>query len=70
MLGFWWRQVWWISVGVTNCVTNRVPVCLYQVPSTLDLSKLGDDVMLDQTCYCSLQNEAMFLFLGQSYRCK
>lgn len=60
MSGSLWRQVWWMSAGVTNRVTNRVPVCLNQVPSTLDLSRLGDDVMLDQTCYCFLQNVFIF----------
>jgi hypothetical protein len=57
-----------VASGVVDVVgiTNSMSVCLYQVPFYIrtDLSKLGDDVMLDETCSCSLQSVAMLLFLG------
>lgn len=57
MSGSWWQQVWDV------CGSHQV--CLFvliKFPSTLDLSKLGDDVMLDQTCHCSPECGCAFIF--------
>lgn len=53
-----------VAAGV-GCLWESPTVCLFvliKFPSTLALSKLGDDVMLDQTCHCSPECGCAFIF--------